>query len=661
MRWGLRCLIRFVVGVFAAALALGALAAGASAHAFLIRSQPQPGSRLATTPGMMTLDFSEPFVRGTQRVSIQRANGHAVTLPPSQARGVVIEQPLPTNLGGIFIVAWRGLSDDGHVSSGAFAFAIGAAGALPVVKSSSQPTSWSAAAASWLVFVGLALALGGLVSERLIWRGGYAESTIAVAPVVPGVIVALLGGGLEFVLLAGDQRGGGFTAGLRGGAIADALGTRPGGLTLAILIATTLAGVLAGLGRLRFAAVVPLLAAVVFIADRGHSGTSAFGWAVVADSVHLAAVAAWVGALAHLLLIALRADQRRVAFLEGARRYARLALPTVLVILISGVLTAIPEFRAVSAVASSGYGHTLLIKSGFICVALLLALTARLRALSATPRLGLPLLRRLTVAETTTVLAVLAVAAALVNAAPARAPAAAQASSTLLGPPQVSGPTVRLADLAGQLVVTLTANGQQLQFTVFPLGFQAPGQLTLAAAAHRPDGTSLHLYPRSCGIGCFATHLSLQRGSTVVSARVSSSRWAGGAVRFAVPWPLAPERPAIVRRVAAVMRTLRSLTLTEQLTLGYSSAQPPTTRMLSGAQFMRTDAFDSGVVDVRSLGPEGGLRGFAFVVSGSNAIQNSDLWYRIWVDRRYRLRRELIVAAQGGILRTFRYAQSAAR
>ncbi len=659
MRRSLCCLSRFVVSALAAALALGFLAVGASAHAFLIRSQPQPGSRLATAPATMTLDFSEPFVPGTERVGIQRTNGHAVELPPSRARGRVIDQPLPASLRGIFIVSWRGLSDDGHVSSGEFASAVGSTGALPVVESSTQPTSWSEVAASWLVFVGLALALGGLVSERLIWRGGPSEWAIVAAPVVPGVIVAVLGGGLELVLLAGDQRGGGFTAGLHGAAIADALGTRPGGLTLAILIATVLAGVLAGLWRLRVIAVVPLLAAAVFSADRGHSGTSGFGWAVVADSVHLAAVAVWVGALAHLLLITLRADQQRVAFIDSARRYAQLALPTVLVILASGVMTAIPEFRSVGAVASSGYGHTLLIKSGLICVALLLALTSRLRALPARPRLRLPLLRRLTLAETTTVLGVLAVAAVLVNAAPARAPTAAQASGTLLGPPQLSGPTVRLADLAGQLVVALTANQDELQFTVFPLGYQAPGRLKLTAAAHLPDGTSLYLYPRSCASGCFAIHLPLQRGSTVVSANVSSSEWTGGAVSFAIPWPLAPQRSAIVRRVAAVMRALRSFTLTEQLTVAYGRAQPPTTRTVSGAEFMRTEAMDSGAVDVRSLGAEDGLRGFAFVVSGSNAIQNSDIWYRIWIDRRYRLRRELIVAEQGRIVRTFRYARPA--
>src|SRR5207245_9528693 len=98
------------------------------------------------------------------------ANGGTIKLPVSRAAGAVIQQPLPAKLRGVFIVSWRVLSDDGHISLGEFAFAAGSAGALPTVSSSSQGRSWSEVAASCLLFIGLALALGGLVSERVVWR-----------------------------------------------------------------------------------------------------------------------------------------------------------------------------------------------------------------------------------------------------------------------------------------------------------------------------------------------------------------------------------------------------------------------------------------------------------------------------------------------------------
>lgn len=646
---GTPCRHRIVVGIAATALAVAVFSASASAHSLLIRSQPEAGSRLANAPRTMTLDFSEPFVAGSQRVEIARANGHAVELPRSRAAGLIIRQPLPSNLRGVFVVSWRVVSSDGHVSLGQFAFAAGSAGALPRVASASQPTSWSNIAANWLMFIGLALALGGLVSERVAWRPTPAPERVPAAPIVPGVMLAAVGGLLQLLLLAGNERGGGLTSGLNGGALGSALGTRPGKLTMAILIALAAAGVLAQVRRLRMTAIVPLLAAVVFSAVLGHSGTSTTGWAVVADSVHLAAVGIWVGALAHLVVIALRAEEWRPAFLAGARRYSRLALPTVLVILVTGVLTAIPEFRSVGELVSTGYGRTLLIKSGLIGVALLFALTARLRALPANPYPRLRLLRRLTMAEATTVLAVLILAAVLVNAAPPRTLAVAQPSTALIGPPPVAGPTLRLADLAGQLVVGLTAGAREVQFTLFAPAYQAAGRLTLTAQAREPDGSSRGLVPRACGNGCFAIGLRLQRGVTVLSAHASSSKWSGGEVRFAIPWPVGSEHPTLIRRVSHAMRAARSLTFTEQATIAYGKPQPPTTHSLTGQQFTQIDPLGTAGVDLRSLGARNGLREFAF----SYVLAGSSIWYRIWIDRSYRLRRELIVGEQGRIFRTF--------
>jgi len=420
----------------------------------------------------------------------------------------------------------------------------------------------------------------------------------------------------------------------------------------AFFAALAIAAVMLPLRWLRVAASLPLLVAVAAIAARGHSGTSGASWAVVADAVHLAAVAAWLGALAHLVLIVARAPEPRPAIAESTQRYSRLALPTVLVVVGTGVLTAIPEFRSVGAVVSSGYGQTLLVKAALIGVALLLGLVARRRALPGNPQLRLPLLRRLTLIEALTLAVVLVVAAVLVNAAPPRAPAAAQAAAAL-GPPPVAGPAVRLAELAGQLVVSLTAGERELQFTIVPPGTQLPGKLKLTADARRPDGTSVDLFPRPCGSTCFSIQFPLRRGVTVVSADISSSTWQGGNVRFAVPWPLPREQPTLLARVAKAMRAVPNLALTEAVTSGPGSGTPAATYGLSGRQFMQTEVFAGGAVDVRPLGWRGGLTEVAFAFPGSS------IWYRIWIDRRYRLRRELILDPGHRIARTFSYGAHA--
>jgi hypothetical protein len=212
---------------------------------------------------------------------------------------------------------------------------------------------------------------------------------------------------------------------------------------------------------------------------------------------------------------------------------------------------------------------------------------------------------------------------------------------------------VQLAELAGQLVVGLTAGERELQFTVVPPGTQPPGTLKLTAGARRPNGSAVDLFPRSCGATCFSIQFRLRRGVTVVSADISSSLWKGGEVRFAVPWPLPAEQPALVARIAKAMRAVPRLALTETVSSGPGSGTPAATYGLSGRQFMQTEVFAGGAVDVRPLRHRGGLTEVAFAFPGSQ------IWYRVWIDRHYRLHRELILDPGHRIARTFNYGRRA--
>jgi hypothetical protein len=319
----------------------------------------------------------------------------------------------------------------------------------------------------------------------------------------------------------------------------------------------------------------------------------------------------------------------------------------VLLVLASGIVTAIPEFRNLDSVPGSSYGRTLLIKAGLIGVALLLALAARTRVLSVNPHPRWPLLRRLTGAESAALVGVLVTVAVLVNAAPPRSIAAPTALPEL-GPPPL-GPAVRLADLAGQLVVGLGATGRELQFTIAPPSDQPKESVKLTADAGEPGGRALDLFPRPCGQECFTIRYALKPGRNVITAHVGSSVWQGGDARFVIRWPLRPEQPALLRRVAAAMRVLHTLQVTEAVTSGPGSRAPSGTYQLSGRRFMQTEEFAGGGVDVRVLGRERGLTEFSF------ALPDSEIWYRMWIDRRYRLRREQILDPGHLIRRTFSY------
>src|SRR6266849_6553673 len=214
---------RLIAAVGTMAVLAAVLPAAASAHSFLIRSTPAAGARLATSPATLTLDFSEPFVRGSERVTIRPPGGSPLKLPAPEGQWSVIRQPLPTRLHGVLVVSWQVLSDDGHLSLGEFAFAVGNAGALPKLAADTSGASSSGVVASWLFFLGLALAAGGLISERFVWRKRDGEVPVPRAPVMLGVVLTATGAFIELVLVAGGLRGGGFGSGLSFSALRDAL------------------------------------------------------------------------------------------------------------------------------------------------------------------------------------------------------------------------------------------------------------------------------------------------------------------------------------------------------------------------------------------------------------------------------------------------------
>lgn len=757
----------------------------AQAHAFLVRSEPEAGSRLATAPDAIVFHFTESFVPASERIVLREGADVVETRPPTR-KGTVLRQPLPPGLRGVLVVNWRVLSDDGHISVGEFAFAVGSAGALPKASSTSSDMPWPEVLASWLFFAGLALVLGGLTSETFVWRRIRAfHAGRAGAPASAGLAVATSGSVLTLILLAGSRAGGGFATGLDLGALGEALDTRPGALTAGVVATLAAAAVLVASSWTRPLALLPLLAAAVLTSLRGHSGTSGHWWAVAADSVHLAGAALWAGALAHLVLVLGRAGRGgfRLTLVAGARRYAGLALPTVLVVMVSGIVTALAEFRSVGELLDTGYGRTLLVKGGIVALALGLAFAARRGALPADSRrtfasfghlsafelaalalvplvlalvvpsdpvrliafclflaplayilialrrivrdrgqadprtqarryalVGVaavfalfasgavaslarsqggstpvegdgasiarallialavavalaalarmlpqsrearpPLLRRLTSGELVAVACSFVAVAVLVNVAPPRSSAAPRLPE--LGPPPVEGRALRLGALAGNLSVGLTAGEQELRFdVVLPSGPVEGARLT--AEAKQPGKLSADLYPRPCGPGCFTIRFRLPEGKTTLTARVAAPGWEGGSARFEVVWPPGRERPALLGRVREAMEKIPELILTESVTSGPGSSGGPLRARMSGPELLDTELYLEGAVDVRVMGRSGRLTELAFALTGSS------VWYRMWIDERYLVRRETIVSPGHLIERTFAYPGS---
>src|SRR6266852_67646 len=162
----------------AAVLALMPLAA--SAHSTLISSQPMPGQRLSSAPGVVVLDFSEPINIQLSRAQVVTPVGR--TFSAAGLSSEEIEVPLSGNEFGVYSVGWTTVSAvDGHVLHGSFVFGVGVS---PVGTGEANSAALGLAdvllaLARAVEFGALLLAIGVLLirqlashAPRLIWVRG---------------------------------------------------------------------------------------------------------------------------------------------------------------------------------------------------------------------------------------------------------------------------------------------------------------------------------------------------------------------------------------------------------------------------------------------------------------------------------------------------------
>ena len=170
---------------------------------------------------------------------------------------------------------------------------------------------------------------------------------------------------------------------------------------------------------LRWPAFLLALALVWSYPLSGHQATEPNASVVgqVADWVHLVTAMLWVGGVLTLAVVVwpLAPDLRRTAFL----RFSRIAIGLVAALVVAGTVVAIERLPAVSDLWETSYGQILLAKVALVLVALAWGgihhtfVRPRLKRGERTPGVGRSLL-----GDSAVAMAVLLVAAVLVNGAP---------------------------------------------------------------------------------------------------------------------------------------------------------------------------------------------------------------------------------------------------
>jgi copper transport protein len=495
---------RLVIALAAAVVGL-ALPAGASAHAYLIRTAPAASGVLNAPPRTVQLTYDEAVEPRFAITSVTNAAGQQQTTGPvrrSPANSDTLVVPLRPRLPeGWYLVYWRAISVDGHPVQGAFTFAVGPnpgpAPQFPVPSVSATAATPQLLIARWVMFASVMSATGLFVLRMLIARPvvrrrpGTSLRPLSVAFVVASVLgLIAIPVYLDFAIANDSLRSVFDVTALVPLFRVTAFGRAILDLELCFALFCLAAWIALWVDRPErehrsiaelIALAGSLVAAVAVMVVPGAAGhaaqTSPRGLTLSLDWLHLAAASVWFGGLIGLLVfwVSLGADRRVAGLSEVVPRFSNVALGSVLVLGAAGVGETISHMPAVNALWETGFGQAILVKTGLLACAAVLASgnllrsTPRLAAARERPQLGVPassLLRSLVSGEAAIIAGAVFAAAVLTSLAPPP-PAFALENSAIakVGP--------------GRVVRTVSHAGYVLQVLVSPNKAAAPNSFAL--------------------------------------------------------------------------------------------------------------------------------------------------------------------------------------
>ena len=422
-----------LIGLCGALLLPGA----AWAHATVVSTTPNADAIVNAAPGKVTVTFDEPVSPVAADTTVVAPDGSPATAGKATVDGDRLTYRLRDHLPkGTYLVSYRVISADGHPVPGGFTFSYGKTSPPPTAVAGATGTdpvvTTLVIADRYIGYAGLALVFGPallLLAANPGSRRGAAKLVIAGLSTVAAT--SMVGLYLQVPYTAGSG-----LFDINGGDVGAVLASRFGGAAmvrlLLVLVAVPLlhpflTGRSSGLPRGWLGLLGVALAATWSFS--GHATTSpAPPLTVLSDTVHIAAVATWIGGLVTLALFALK--RSRVAEAERLLPvWSQWATWLVAALAVAGLAQALINVGTVGALVSTTYGWLVIAKLGLFAVLLGTAALAR----TAVGRIGsgevVARVRRLVVTELSVAACVLGVSAVLVQTIPAATVTGASAAS----------------------------------------------------------------------------------------------------------------------------------------------------------------------------------------------------------------------------------------
>ena len=367
----------------------------ASAHALLLRSNPEANAVLQQSPAQVELFFSEPAEPELSSITVYDSNNLIVDAgdvrvdPADPKRMTVSLRSLPD---GVYTVTWKVVSTiDGHQTIGTFPFAVGNANANAVKaiqQSSSARLPFSALLSKFLLLASLGLLVGQRLFIELIWNPALKSNQEVSHPTVwitlrrIGLIGVLLSIGIGMLSQAGQTVGNELSLPWDPEVGRVLTETRLGLIWLARLALAMLAVWLAGgkeTSLKKWTGFIVNLALLFTVTLNSHAATETKPLLpILGDWIHLIGMTFWLGGIVYLFT-----SVRQLQQLEDQLRAKLTALLTsrfsvnafifVALIGVTGFYSASLRVGTWSALLTTLYGHVLLIKQGFVAGLLVIA------------------------------------------------------------------------------------------------------------------------------------------------------------------------------------------------------------------------------------------------------------------------------------------------
>jgi copper transport protein len=422
---GLAVIVGVLLGSFA-------LAVPASAHAILVSSTPAQGTIVLAPPTQVVLQFTETvsLIPGKIRV-IAPDNTRADENKARVSGDQVIIPMKPGGKHGTYLVTFRIISADSHPVGGAFTYSVVNTSTPPAQTGDTAVTSPLVSAlfpiVRWIGYVGLVMMVGAVLVLALLWP----QRLSTVGP----VRVTWVGAALIAVATIGELAvqvpnvAGGF-ADVGSSDVQDVLSSEYGAahlIRLGVLAAALflLRPVLKGKGWGADRVLLAVLGAIGIAtwSVSGHPYASSMPTlTIAADMIHVASMSVWLGGLLMLAIFLLpRANAAELSAIVPV--WSRWAGYAVGALLVTGVAQVLVDISPLTAVFTTSYGQLVLAKVVLLGGVVLIASYSRRQVAPIAAKVAgaAKKLRLLVAAESVGVLAIIGVAAVLVQTTPARA------------------------------------------------------------------------------------------------------------------------------------------------------------------------------------------------------------------------------------------------